>query len=208
MIGTLVALAMMTAMAIRVTSESRSELAIANVYEQDGDSIRAIEHYRRAMRWSFPLSPYSARAAASLRALAGQLEDEGRMDDALLAWRSIAGSAAATRFLYSPENSVREEAHDEVARLIATDRPPGIDVGADAEERAAEHRGLLGQSASPDPFWGTLLLLGFGAWLGGLAVVASRGFYANGRLRWAMARGPLSGALAGLVAFVMGMLFA
>lgn len=192
----------------RTVSESHSELVAAHAYDQSGDTMRALEHCRRAMRWSFPLNPYPARAAAFLRSTAKDLESEGRIDDALLAWRSIAGSSAATRFLYSTANPAREEAHDEIARLIAVHQGAGIDVGTDAEELAAEHRALLKEDISPDPFWGTLLLVGFTAWVGGLVVTASRGFDATGRLHWATARAPLSGALAGFVAFVLGMFFA
>ena len=207
-VGALVIVILVLVVGMRTVAESHSELATADAYEQGGEVMRALEHYRRAMRWAFPLNSYPARAATSLRHLAKDLEDEGRIDDALLAWRSIAGSSAATRFLYSTTNPMREEAHDEIARLIAAHQRTGIDVGADAEELAAEHRALLRESASPHPFWGTLLLIGFAAWVGGLVVTASRGFDATGRLQWATARAPLSGALAGFVAFVLGMLFA
>jgi len=206
--GALAAVVLVLLVGMRTVSESRSELATADAYEQNGDVMRALEHYRRAMRWSFPLNPYPARAATSLRSMAKELGDEGRIDDALLAWRSIAGSSAATRFLYSTTSPLREEAHDEIARLIAADQRTGIDVGADAEELAAAHRSLLKENTSPDPFWGTLLLIGFAAWVGGLVVTASRGFDPAGRLQWVTARAPLSGALAGFVAFVLGMLFA
>ncbi|MDH3201227.1 MAG: hypothetical protein OEM15_10085 [Myxococcales bacterium] len=206
--GTLVALILLVLVAARTVSESRSELMTADAYDQSGEVTRAIEHYRRAVRWSFPLNPYPARAAAALRDLATALEGQGRIDDALLAWRSIAGSSAATRFLYSTTNPAREEAQDEIARLMAAHQGTGFDVGADVEQLAAEHRALFAKDASPDPFWGTVLLVGFAAWIGGLVLTASRGFDATGRLRWATARAPLSGALVGFAAFVLGMLLA
>jgi hypothetical protein len=206
--GVLAGVLLVGLVGLRTVSESRSELAAADAYEQSGDAMRALEHYRRAMRWSFPLNPYPDRAATSLRRMAKELGDEGRIDDALLAWRSIAGSSAATRFLYSAPSPLREEAHDEIARLIAAHQRAGIDVGTDAEELAAAHRARLKEDSSPDPFWGTLLLIGFAAWVGGLVVTASRGFDPDGRLQWVTARAPLSGALAGFVAFVLGMLFA
>lgn len=206
--GALVVLIFVVLVGTRTVSESHSELVTAHTYDQNGDTMRALEHYRRAMRWSFPLNPYPARAASSLRSTAKELEDEGRIDDALLAWRSIAGSSAATRFLYSATNPVQEEAYDEISRLVAAHQGAGIDVGTDAEELAAQHRALLKEDASPDPFWGTLLLIGLAAWVGGLVVTASRGFDATGRFHWATARAPVSGALAGFVAFVLGMFFA
>ncbi len=208
MLGALTAAIVVALVAIRTVSQSRSELMTATSYDQAGEVMRALEHYRRAMRWSFPLNPYPAKAAIALRKMAEAFEVEGRIDDALLAWRSIAGSTAATRSLYSTTNAMREEAHDEIARLVTAHQRTGIDAGADPEQLVAEHRALFDQGAWPDPFWGTVLLLGFAAWLGGLALTASRGFDATGRLQWATARAPFSGALVGLVAFVMGMLFA
>jgi len=206
--GALVALILVALMVARTVSESRSELTAADAYDQSGEVTRALEHYRRAMRWSFPLNPYPARAAAALRKIAKALEAEGRIDEALLAWRSIAGSSAATRFLYSTSNPARQEAYDEIARLVAAHQGTGIDAGADPQQLAVEHRALFDKEAWPDPFWGSVLLVGFAAWVGGLALTVSRGFDPSGRLRWATARAPLSGALVGFVAFVLGMLFA
>lgn len=208
MLGALIAATVVTLVAIRTVSQSRSELMTATSYDQAGDVMGALEHYRRAMRWSFPLNPYPARAAVALRRLAKAFELEGRIDDALLAWRSIAGSAAATRSLYSTTNTMREEAREEIARLVTAHQRTGMDAGADPEQLVAEHRALFDRGAWPDPFWGTVLLLGFAGWLGGLALGASRGFDATGRLQWATARAPFSGALVGFVAFVVGMLLA
>lgn len=207
-LGALVVATLFVLVAARTVSESRSELHTANRFEESGDVMRALEHYRRAMRWALPLNPYPARAARALRSMAKALEDDGRIDDALLAWRSIAGSSAATRFLYGSENPMREEAIDQIARLVGAHQRAGIDVGADAAGLAAEHRTLFEHGASPDPWWGTFLLLGFAMWVGGLVFTATRGFDETGRLRWATARAPLSGAVVGLVAFVLGMFFA
>jgi hypothetical protein len=188
--------------------ESRSELMTANAYDESGDVMRALEHYRRAMRWSFPLNPYPTRAAVALRRTAKALEGEGRIEGALLAWRSIAGSSAATRSLYSTTNPAREEARDEIARLMAAHQRTGIDAGADSDQLVVEHRASFGGGVRPNPFWGTVLLIGFAVWVGGLVLTVSRGFDATGRLHWATAQAPFSGSLVGLVAFVLGMLFA
>ncbi len=206
--GALLVAVLFVLVAARTISESRSELNTANRYEESGDMMRALEHYRRAMRWTFPLNPYPARAARALRSVAKALEDDQRIDDALLAWRSIAGSSAATRFLYSTRNPTREEAIDEIARLVGAHQRAGTDVGAEAAGLAAEHRMLFEKGASPDPLWATLLFVGFAMWIGGLVFIASRGFDQTGRLQWATARGPLSWAALGLVAFVFGMLLA
>lgn len=205
--GVLAAMVLMGLVILRTVTQSRFELATADAYVQHGNEMRALQHYRRAMRWSLPLNPYPGRAATSLRVMAKELANEGRVDDALLAWRSIAGSSTATRFLFSISNPPGDEARNEIARLMAVGERPGVDSEAAVGETEAAHRALLEEDMSPDPFWGTLLLFGFAAWVGALVVTASRGFDPAGRLEWAKARAPLSGALAGFLAFVLGMLF-
>ncbi len=201
-------LALVALLLWRVASESSTELAAAHAYRGDERVSLAVEHYRRAIRWSLPLSTNTGEAVSALVSIAGQLEDDGDVAGALLAWRSLAGGLAATRFLYSRSNPARENAHDQIARLVAVDRNAAIDVSLSEEQLRADHRRLLSDQRSPDPWWGTLLLLGMATWVGALAVLASRGFDPAGRLRWASARGPICGAFVGFVSFTLGLLFA
>ena len=201
--------ACVTAIVVRAVVTARAELDTAVTRERSGDTVQAIEHYRRAMRWSVPLSPFSDRAEVALRELAVELEAEGRIEEALLAWRSLVGSAAATRTLYARRSSsADDEAKDAIARLVAKHQRAGIDVGADPEELAGAHRALLDAEIGPHPGWSTLLLLGFAIWIGGVTMMATRGFDRAGRLRWAGMRLPVAGALAGLIVSLLGMLFA
>jgi hypothetical protein len=192
----------------RVASESSAELAAAHAYRQEDQLAPAVEHYRRAIRWSLPLSPNTAEAVSALESIAAQLEADGEVAGALLAWRSLAGGLAATRFLYSGSNPSRENASDQIARLMAMDRSAAIDANLSTEQLAADHRRLLSDEVSPDPWWGTLLLLGMAVWVGALVLLAWRGFDSAGRFRWAAARGPIWGALVGFVSFALGLLFA
>lgn len=192
----------------RVGFESRTELATANAHRDNDRVALAVEHYRRAIRWSFPLNPHTADAVSALESIAAQLETDGDLEGAMLAWRSLSGALAATRFLYSGSIPARHNANDQIARLAAMDRSAAIDANLSAEQLAANHRRLLGEEVSPDPWWGTLLLLGMAVWIGALVLVASRGFDSSGRFRWASARGPLWGALVGFVSFTLGLLFA
>jgi len=203
-----VAIALGALLLWRVASESRTELAAADAYRHDDRPALAIEHYRRAIRWSLPLSSNTAEAVSALESIAAQLEADGDTAGALLAWRSLSGGLAATRFLYSGSNPARENAGDQIARLVAMDRGAAIDASLNAEQLAADHRRLLHDEVSPDPWWGTLLLLGMATWVGALVLLAWRGFDSAGRLRWAGARGPVWGALVGFVSFVLGLLFA
>jgi hypothetical protein len=192
----------------RVASESSAELAAAHAYRQEDQLAPAVEHYRRAIRWSLPLSPNTAEAVSALESIAAQLEADGEVAGALLAWRSLAGGLAATRFLYSGSNPSRENASDQIARLMAMNRSAAIDANLSMEQLAADHRRLLSDEVSPDPWWGTLLLLGMAVWVGALVLLAWRGFDSAGRFRWAAARGPIWGALVGFVSFALGLLFA
>lgn len=192
----------------RVASESRGELAAANAYRNDGRPSRAIEHYRRSIRWALPLSPYHTEAISELESLAKELEAEGDRDLALLAWRSLSGGIAATRTLHTGSHPARENANDQIARLLAMDRSAAVDARLSPEQLAADHRRLLNDEVSPDPFWGLVLLLGMAVWVGALVLLARRGFDSAGRFHWATAQGPVWGALLGLVSFAVGLLFA
>ena len=191
----------------RVASESSAELATAHAYRDDDRLSLAVEHYRRAIRWSLPLDTRTGEAVAALESIAGQLEDDGDAVGALLAWRSLSGGLAATRFLYSGSNPARENASDQIARLVALDRSAAIDANLSEEQLREDHRRLLGEDVSPDPWWGTLLLLGMVTWVAALVVLASRGFDPAGRFRWASARGPICGAFVGFASFTLGLLF-
>ena len=192
----------------RVASESRTELAAADAYRQDDRLVLAVEHYRRATRWSLPMSSSTAQAVSALESIAAELEADGDLAAALLAWRSVSGGLAATRFLYSGTHPARENAKDQIARLLAADRSAAIDANLSMEQLEADHRRLLDGEIRPDPWWGTLLLLGMATWVGALVLLAWRGFDSTGRFRWAGARRPIWGALAALVSFALGLLFA
>ena len=192
----------------RVASESSTELAAAQAYRDAERPLLAVEHYRRAIRWSLPLSPHTAEAVSALQSIAAQLEEDGDVAGALLAWRSLSGGLAATRFLYAGSNPARENANDQIARLVSLDRSAAIDANLNAEQLTADHRRLLSEEVSPDPWWGTLLLLGMAMWVGALVLLATRGFDSSGRFHWASARGPIWGALIGFVSFTLGLLFA
>lgn len=196
--------ALLTVIGLRAVFESRSDLLAGEAALREGHDLRALERFRRAMRWRAPLNPYPERAAESLRALAVDLEVRGRIDDALLAWRSIAGSAAATRVAFATSDRWRREAIAEIARLTA-DQEAGRG-GEPSEEAIAA--AFASHDVSPNPAGGFLLLIGFAAWVGGLVATATRGFDADGRWNPGAARGPLVATVVGWIAFVTGLLLA
>ncbi len=207
-LGTAAIVALAAVVLGRAASEARSELAMAELQREDDNATRAIEHYRRALRWSFPLSSHSQTAASALESMARELEASGDVDGALLAWRSLAGGISSTRVLYLDADPIRRSAVDEIARLLAQHGSAGIDANLDVDKLEADHRRLLAEQVSPQPFWAMLLLLGFAVWVGSLLVMAQTGFDSEGRIRWTSARRPLWGALAGFLSFALGLLFA
>jgi len=207
-LGTVAVLALTAQVLGRVASESRTDLAAAKSFQQNDEVALAIEHYRRAIRWSFPSNPYSAEAVSALRAIAMESEAEGDTAVALSAWRSLAAGLGATRFLFSGSDPELEHARDQIARITVIHRSAPIDANLSAEQLVADHRRLLRGEISPDPWWGALLLSGMATWVGALALMARRGFDAAGRFLWKGAQGPLCGAIVGFVSFALGLLFA
>jgi hypothetical protein len=103
---------------------------------------------------------------------------------------------------------MRANANVQIARLMAEDRAPGIDTGSSEEQLAADHLRLLSERVSPNPWWGSLLLLGMTGWIVALLSLVRRGFDSSGRFRWTGARAPLGGAVIAFVSFALGLLFA
>jgi hypothetical protein len=204
----IVLMTIISTVVIRAALESRAELSMGLEYERAGEPLRAIAHYRRALRWSLPFDGRTEHALESMRSLARSFEARGQIDDALVAWRSILGGVAATRFIATRRRPHREEAIEEIARLVAEHQRTGIDADTDFVELVAEHRELLEKGTSPHPVWGTMLLVGFAGWLTGLMLTASRGFAPSGRLQWQRARVPLTAALLGWMVFVLGLVWA
>ncbi|MEM7137974.1 MAG: hypothetical protein AAF500_15425 [Myxococcota bacterium] len=186
---------------------AQSEWVSGQAAEAAGRDAAAVGHYRRAMRWAFPFNAYPSRAADSLEALALRLEAKGDVASSLLAWRSIAGSEAATRSLWAASSSARRDrALAQVERLVA--RRPASPTASDPGRDTVRATDDAWSRASVSVAWAWVLLLGFAVWVAGLWMTATRGFDPSGRLRWAEARTPLTGALIGFAAFVLGMLFA
>ena len=190
----------------RAYVESNTELETAGEHLREGRPTRAVEHYRRALRWSFPSSPYEAQAVAGLESIAQKSEAAGDRDLALLAWRSIVGGLHASRWLYSRPHPAVDRAKDRIARLHALGRPAGVDANLTTERVAAEHRELLDATRRPSPLWASVLLLGFGAWIVSLMLLVGRGFDRAGRLHGSRARAPLWAAVFAFGSFVAGLL--
>ena len=200
-------LAVLAVVSIRVYLEAKRELASAQRYDQRGDFHRAIDHYRRALRWSFPLSPFEQDAVEGLMQIAQTREAADDIPTALLAWRSLLGGVSATRSLGSRTPAEAKRARTEISRLLAP-----VEASEDShdgrEDGAGDRRADLGPSIAPKPIGGVLLLFGFALWLASLVALSQRGFDRAGHPSWPAARAPLLAALAGSSSFVVGLFLA
>jgi tetratricopeptide (TPR) repeat protein len=207
LVALLTLVATLSVIAARVVIEAQNELSAGDLFLAQGKYQRAIDHYRRTLRWSFPVSPYVEQAAARLEGIAKEREAAGDRSGALLAWRSLLGGLSAARFMYGDEGGTADRAKGQIARLMAVESRP-TDGNSGAEDLAAFHRTLLDRRIAPDALWGTFLLFGFAVWVASLFLLIERGFDVSGHPQWPSARGPLAGALAGFTSFVLGLLFA
>lgn len=192
----------------RTVWHAHVEVEAADTALRHDEPRRAIEHYRRALRWSFPFSPYEQRATEALTSVAQAAEKSGDRATSLLAWRSLVGGLSSSRSLYASSNPARDRARDEIAALLALERGPPIDAGSSRARRQATYRQLLAREVSPHPVWATLLLLGFFTWVGSLVFLSHEGFDSAGRFSWRQARSALMTAALGLVSFLVGLVFA
>ncbi len=155
-----------------------------------------------------PLNPHPGRAAAALRSLAEQCEAAADLDCAFAAWRAISGSRGAVRWLGSERDPLRVEADARIARLLGAHGRVPIDAGLDQAALEASHAERLERAVKEPRLWRACLLVGFLTWLSGLLGLIAKGFDRRGVVQWPAARRPLSVALIGFTAFVLGMLFA
>jgi hypothetical protein len=163
----IVAAALLGALAIRVVVSARAELERAESLQAEGRLDGAIVHFRRAARWYAPGSPYHRRALDRLMALGADAEARGETGLALGAFRAVRSAIMSTRSFYTPERETLERADRKIAALMASLPPPPVDAGKSRAELQAEHLALLQAETGPDPFWTSVLLLGFLAWVGG-----------------------------------------
>lgn len=166
----------------RVIVSSRSELLMGGKLLRGGEMDAAIVHYRRAARWYAPANPYSKEALIQLAMLARSAQNEGDVQRALMAWRAIRAAILSARSFYTPHRDRLEEANRQIASLMASLNPPPMDAGKSREQLRREHYALLGEPRRPRVFWTVVLLVGFGAWVGGAFAFVARALNPEGHL--------------------------
>jgi hypothetical protein len=204
----LLAVAAVGLLAGRVVYSSRAELAAGLEAYGRGDRAAAVVHLRRAAHYYAPASPYVVEALEQLRRIGRQAEMEGQTDLALSAYRAIRTSCLGTRSFYTPHEDRLEEANRRIAAIMSRqDRPP-MDRGKTVDQLRAEHYRLLAEVEAPDPLWSAVACLAFLAWIGGAFGFILRATDSELHLRRRPAILWGSVVVAGLVAWVVGLLLA
>ena len=162
------------AFTVRVVASAASELERAGELERESDVVSAVVHYRRAVRWYAPLSPYHARALVALARIGAEAERAGDPELALSAYRAIRSGILSTRSFYTPETERLSAANARIADLMAAAPPPPIDAGKSRDQLRAEHLALLQADNGPDLGWTLVLLAGFGLWVFGAFMFSLR----------------------------------
>ena len=192
----------------RVLSASSAELEAAESLRARGDVEASIAHYRRAARWYAPGNPFCTTALARLGAIARDAEDEGDVQLALAAWRSVRSAIMSARSTYVPHQQALAEADEHIAELMASETAPAIDADRSREELRAAHLELLQRDLDPALGWTIIALLGLAAWIGGAFAFVTRGIDAEDRVVGREARIWATLFVAGIGLFALGLAMA
>lgn len=175
----------------RVWHGARTELETAAKHQ----GAERLDRLQWAMRWYLPGASAPREAADALEALARASEADGKIEDALAAWRRLRGGILATRHLWSPFGDRLPRVNARIAELTADLQLGTGSVSIRGRDRAtliADHLALLQLDPTPALGWSLAVFLGFLGWVGGAAWTIRRGLTAEGALR----RGPFLRGLA------------
>ncbi|MGZ3421312.1 MAG: hypothetical protein ACXWUG_23540 [Polyangiales bacterium] len=145
--------------------EGRAALRRAHELDQRGETDLAIGHAMRAAKWYVPLASHPAEAYDLLRSIARKAEARGDGETALIAWQAIRAAARATRSVTTPYQDRLDEADKEIAILLASKPPPGIDRDKPRDKLFEEHRALLARDDAPKPLAVVALYAGLALWI-------------------------------------------
>lgn len=172
---------------LRAVVESHRYASAGDADVQRGDWESATLDYRHAIQWYVPVLGAQAHAFDALVALGDEAAAAGRVDDALVCYRSARFAVMATRSIWTPLADRLPSLHTKIATAMGSQL-----AGDDAPDPAAveEFRVQLDayRERSPGRVAGLGASLAFFAWLGAMFATATRGIGSDG----SMQRGPLA----------------
>jgi tetratricopeptide (TPR) repeat protein len=90
-----------------------------------GDPIQAVAGYESAIHMYTPLSPLVEKSARQIWAIGLQLEQQGQLDKALVAFRALRSSFYATHGLFRPGTDWIARCDAKISALVTLSSPPG-----------------------------------------------------------------------------------
>ncbi len=173
------------ALTARVILDGGSELAASNAAFDRGELVPSLDHARRSATLYAPGAPHVTPAYERLIAIAIGAEASGQPKVAFLAWQAVRSAALESRHVWLPRQSELDRANQNLARLEALARD-----ASDTDHSKAQTQALsrLDADDAPAPAWIAVLGLGFLLALVGLALSASRGLDASGKVSFGRAR--------------------
>lgn len=201
-IKSLLILAVLFAMvSARVFYLQRSHYAKAEKHYAAGDLKLAVREYGTAMRFHFPLSPYTENSAERLWQLGEEFESRGELLRAHAAYSTLRSSFYATRSLYAPGEGWIEKCEEKLASISAEMLvEEGRISSGEFETARLRHLEALRTDRAPAPAWAALAFMSFLGFLASVAYVIFRGFGPDARLRRKYA---LAGAIAAICSFAL-----
>jgi hypothetical protein len=149
------------------------EAAMRRAERADNDDA-AIAYALRATKWYVPFASHPRRGYDSLRAIARRAESVGDIETALIAWQAIRAGTHATRSFYMPFEDRAKEADAQIAILLASRAPAGIDRDKPREKIVQEHRQELARTDGPNALAVVALYAGLAVGLFGAYRALSR----------------------------------
>ena len=125
---------------------------------EEGQIIRAITYFDRALHWYAPFNPYVKKATIKLWEIGEKAEKTGDTRMALIAFESIRNAYYGATHFVTPNKEWIAKAESKIASLHHGKAEKGEDSQAL----------FSGKSPHPDPFWSAVVVLGFLGWIGGL----------------------------------------
>jgi hypothetical protein len=199
------AVAVLGGAALRVVVDGRADLAASEAAWSAGDVAEATVRARRAALAFVPGASHVPRAYQKLREIAEQSEARGDLDAALFAWRAMRAAAIGSRSWVTSHEAERASADLAIARLSVVMRASSTTTKP-AEGGARALRATLAAEVAPSLAWGALFLAGAGLWAGAGVWLARVGFDAEGRFERRESQKVAVLAVAGLAAWMAGVL--
>lgn len=129
-------------------------------YFKKQQHIKAISFFDRSIHWYAPFNPYVHKSAQRLWEMCAQAEQQGDIQLALIATRTIRRGFLAARSFYTPGRDWIDRCDAKIASLMDQDSKARPLSGA------AEVSSPPQATPEPNVFWTLILEVGFIGWIG------------------------------------------